>query len=330
MISREGRRARWVSVFGLLSLWGLARPVWADPSAVSVQVDCPRLSEERRASLESRAKTELLVRREIGTLAVVCSPNAVQLRWHSTAGTASEHSIPLAADAVATEEQILEALEILLNPAEPTAPVAPPAPTSPAATPKPPPRPAATASVPPAPVPRQPLASAPPSAEARLPYFELFAGGGAELWSSEAGAALGPGGRVLWAPSDHLALSGGAAIAWTLQAPEDVSARTVRIQLGGEYHFDRERRWRVGVGNVLDLLHASRNVNGVEETADERVLAGVVRAQYALLARPILIVLGPTFTVRAKPVKVQIGQRELFSLPVVAPGFTAEVGLGPL
>jgi hypothetical protein len=328
MISGERWRGRWASAFGLLSLWW-ARPVWADPSAVSVRVDCPALGEERRAALESRAKTDLLVRREKGTLAVICERDAVQLRWQPAAGGASEHSIPLATDAIATEEQILEALEVLLNPHEP-GPVTPSPPAPAAAPPKPPP-----------PSPPRPTVFAPPSAIAPAPvrestvwpYFELLAGVGVEAWSSQVIGVLGPGARVRWAPFDRFdrfAVSGGAAIAWTLKAPEDVSARAVRIHAGGEYHFDSQRRWRVGVAAQLDLLHASRSVNGVEETADERALGGFVRAQYALTARPLLIVIGPTLGFRGRPVKVQIGQRELFSVPVLAPGFTVEVGFGPL
>jgi hypothetical protein len=296
---------------------------------VSVRVDCPVLGEERRAALESRAKTELLVRRENGTLAVVCQRDAVQLRWQPAAGGASEHSIPLATDAIATEEQILEALEVLLNRPEPK-PVTPSPPAPAAAPPKPPPSPPRPTVLAPPPA----IAPAPVRESARVwPYFELLAGAGVEAWSSEVAGVLGPGARVLWAPFDpfdRLAVSGGVAIAWTLKAPEDVSARGVRIHAGGEYHFDSERRWRVGLGGQLDLLHASRSVNGVEETADERVLGGVVRAQYALTARPLVVVIGPTLSFRGRPVKVQIGQRELFNIPVLTPGFTVEVGLGPL
>jgi hypothetical protein len=332
MISGERWRGRWASAFGLLSFWW-ARPVWADPSGVSVQVDCPPLAEEPRAALESRAKTELLVRREKGILVVVCRRGAVQLRWQPAAGSVSEHSIPLAADAIATEEQILEALEVLLNPFEPK-PVtpSPPAPPPAAAPPKPlpPSPPGPTVLAPPPAIEPTPVRE---NAGAAWSYFELLAGVGVEAWSSEVTGVFGPGARVLWAPFDRfgrLAVSGGAAIAWTLKSPEDVSARAVRIHAGGEYHFDSERRWRVGLGGQLDLLRASRSVNGVEETADERVLGGVVRAQYALTARPLLVAIGPTLSFRGQPVKVQIGQRELFSIPVLAPGFTVEVGLGPL
>ena len=106
-----------------------------------------------------------------------------------------------------------------------------------------------------------------------------------------------------------------------------MSGRVVRIQVGGEYHLDRRRRWRLGAAALLDLLHASRDSLGVAETEDEHVFGGGVSARYALLGPPLAIVLGPTISVRAAPVRVEIGQREIFSIPVVAPGFSAELGL---
>ena len=323
MVLRGGRRAG--ALFFLFLGWW-SRPAWADPSGASVQVDCPALGEERRAALESRAKTELLVRRESGTLVVVCRPDGVQLRWQSAAGRASEHSIPLAADAIATEEQILEALEILLNPPEPAPPVAAPAsPQQPTPKPRPPPRPEPPApAMQPAPVP------AVEKAEASRTHFELLAGATAELWSSEVGGAVGPGARAIWALPSGFALSGGAVVAWTLKSPEEVNARTVRLHAGGEYHVDSARRWRIGASVLIDFLHANRDAGGVEETADERILGASLRAQYALSSPPFVVVLGPTLSVRTAQVDVQVGRREIFSIPVVAPGLTAELGVGPL
>ena len=103
----------------------------------------------------------------------------------------------------------------------------------------------------------------------------------------------------------------------------------IRLQAGGEYHLDRERRWRIGGAALLDLLHASREAAGVTEVEDEQIFAGILRAQYALLGPPLAIVLGPAISVRAAAVKVAIGQREIFSIPVVAPGVTAELSFGP-
>ena len=117
---------------------------------------------------------------------------------------------PLAADAIATEEQILEGLEALLHP--PAAPPAEPAPVEAACFGCQAARNTAhragyraqdrsrTAGA----LSDGGVEDAPTSP----PYFELLAGVTAELWSSEVGGAVGPGARAVWVLPGALALSG--------------------------------------------------------------------------------------------------------------------------
>jgi hypothetical protein len=314
-----------------------ARRVSAEGSGVSVEIDCPQLGEEPRAALEARAKAELLVRREQGTLLVSCRLEAADVRWTPASGDPVEHRIALAADAVATEEQILEALELLLRPHQPQS--ATPNSPVPAETPATPPKPLETppAKPPPArPSPSPPHAFPPPerrvapSAAAEAPYFELLFGPALELWSSEVAGVLGPRARVMAALPGGWAVSAGAAVAWTLRVPEDVSGRAVRLHVTGEYHLGHQRRWRVGAGALVDFLHAARDTAGSTQTENETIFGGIVQAHYAFLGPPVQLLLGPTISGRAAAVRVEIGDREIFSIPVVAFGATAELAFGPL
>src|SRR5262245_35070716 len=101
---------------GVVAAQWPARAAAAEPD-VSVVVDCPELGEEPRAALESRANTELLVRRTKGTLRVSCRQGTVAIRWEPALGESREQRIPTSAQPVGTVEQVLATLESLLGPA---------------------------------------------------------------------------------------------------------------------------------------------------------------------------------------------------------------------
>jgi hypothetical protein len=291
---------------------------------VSVRVECPALGEEQRAALESRAKAELLVRRESGSLLVSCRAGAADVRWQPQAGAARERQITLAADATATQEQILEALELLLGPEPAPAPAATPTPGVPAAKP-------AVTPLPPRAIPA-PAPAPPPAPEALIreppapdePFVELLAGAAVELWSSEAGAMLGPEARAALALPAGWAVSGGALIGWTLRAPEGVAGRLVRARLGAEYHLGSARRLRFGAALLLDWMTATRDAGETSEADHD------VGARYVLLPPPVRVALGPDVSLRGAPVRVVIGESEIFRIPTLAVGASVEIVLGPL
>jgi len=323
------RRAALRVVFFFVVLGG-ARAALADEGEVSVRVDCPGLSEEQRAALESRAKTELLVRRERGTLLVSCRAGAADVRWQPQVGQAAERQITLAPDAPATQEQVLEALELLLSPAPSETPLAnaPPETAPPAAPPKPPARPRVEPS---RPAPLAPLPSPePPRASAETPFVEVLAGAAIEVWSAEAAAALGPEARAILGLPAGWAVSAGAQAAWTLRAPSDVAGRLVRGQLGAEYHLGSARRIRFGASLLIDWLTATRSAVAGSETDHDLGFGGLLAARYVLLASPLRLALGPTLSVRPAPIRVEVGDSEIFRIPVLAIGASAELLLGPL
>jgi hypothetical protein len=321
------RRGHTLGLF--FSLLSLVAPAIAAEGGVSVRVDCPALGEEQRAALESRAKTELLVRRESGSLAVTCGAGAVDVRWQPETGAARERQIAFAPDASATQDQVLEALELLLGAAPGPAPAAsaPPAVTPPATPPVPPPPPKPPA---PAPLPVARPLPEPPARNAEAPFVEVLAGVALELWSSEAAAVLGPEARATLALPAGWAVSGGVLVAWTLRAPEDVGGRLVRGRLGGEYHPDSARRFRFGAALLLDWLTATRDSAASSETRHDVGLAGLLGARYLLLAPPVRLALGPDLSIRGAPVRVVIGDSEIFRIPTLAVGASAELVLGPL
>jgi hypothetical protein len=339
---------RLLCLLGLFAIESFGAPALAGEGEVPVRVDCPALTEEQRAALESRAKAELLVRHESGTLLIACSAGAAVVRWQPQAGAAREDRIELGSDARRTQERILEAVDRLLSPAPvsavPAPPVAEPAPVQPAAELPPlppalkPPAPKPRASRAPAPMPRAPQSTAVPAPRAlapqpassdEAPFVEVLGGAGFELWSSEAGAVLGPEARVVAGLPAGWAISAGALLAWTLRAPEDVSGRLLRGRLGAEYHLGPARRFRVGAALLLDWLTATRDVEASSETEHDLGLAGLIGARYLLFAPPLRLALGPDLTLRGAPVRVVIADREVFRIPALAAGASAELVFGP-
>jgi hypothetical protein len=158
----------------------------------------------------------------------------------------------------------------------------------------------------------------------------LLPGAAVELWSSEAGAMLGPSARVLLGLPARWAVSGGALLGWTLRAPEDVAGRLLRARLGAEYHPDSARRLRVGAALLFDWLAAQRDTGDRTETEHDLGLAGLVGARYVLFAAPVRVALGPDLSFRGAPVRVVIGESEIFRIPALAVGMSAEIVLGPL
>jgi hypothetical protein len=314
----------WGALFALISVFS-ARSGRADPANISVQVDCGELAEEQRAALESRANAELLVRRQPGTLFVTCRGGRVGIRWQPASGNAVENEIPLPADPRDAEEDVLEALELLLQPAAP--PEAAPEQRAPATAPAPPKTPEPPPVAEPAAHPRP----VEPAAErGTSPFFEVLAGAAFELWSSEVTGALGPRARVLFAFPGGWALTGGGQIAWALRAPRDVNGRDIRGHLGGEYHIDPGRRFRIGAAAFVELFQAVRDTTSATDSENETVFGAALDARYVLFGAPLGVALGPTVSARTGTVRVAIGADEIFHIPAVTLGFGAELVWGPL
>src|SRR5882724_13633190 len=119
-------------VIGALALLLFARPGMGSPD-VTVAVDCPGFDAEGRAALDARARADLLVRNDGGTLVIVCRGNTATLSWHPLAGAPSTSATPITDDARASADSVLEALDTLLALPAPNAD-----PTLPAATAAPP------------------------------------------------------------------------------------------------------------------------------------------------------------------------------------------------
>jgi hypothetical protein len=275
----------------------------------AITIDCPMLAVEPRAALESRAQAELLARGEAGTLGVACAAGSAQLNWRPAQGEPSDGTVTLPSDPRAAIDSILEALDELLNGTSPS--------------------------------PRQPVLVAPswasvePSRRAPGELTPSGIRGGAaagmsfEAWSGTE-SVLGPSMRAEVLFPIRLALEGGARIAWGLAAPAEVSARLVRLDVGLEYAFDESRHFRVGAAALFDSLHVASSAGGVTQNASGASFGAGFRATYTLTVTHLVhVALGPTLSVRPRPIRVDEGIRESFRIPVSALGALVELELAP-
>jgi hypothetical protein len=306
---------------GALTL--LAPVLRASPAAAqsaTVAVDCPAFDDETRAALDARARAELLVREQGGTLVVACRGGDATLTWHPLDGQPRARVAPLAADARSSIDHILEALDSVLA----NAPASGEGPgTAVIATPEQQPAP----SVPAAP-PRPPESPAPPEAEAeatRTPEggkpprrFRVAFGAGAigELWSGS--EALGGHLFAALALPSRFSVSVTGGGLWALRTPSSVSANIVRLGAGGDYGIDRAEHFRVGADVFADLVHAESSQAG----SDDRAFVGAsVRATAGFDVGRLRLQIGPTLAAHPGKVVVQIGDTEAFHVPTFAFGF---------
>lgn len=300
---------------------------WLAGSAVAqapdsrVVVECPAFDAESRAALEARAKADLIVRHVSGTLSFVCGA-AGRVTWTPAGGDTVQGDVPLAPNTNEAIERFLESAEgLLLAASAPVPPAPPPAdstqvpPAAPPAEAPPPPEPeAATPVVSESPSPRAPAARGIP--------FGAAAGGVFEMWDSP--PALGASGLVRWYVSRHLRLDAVGMLLFTTEASLGISGRVVRGAAGAEWSFGADERFRVGARAFVDSLRASAADGG--GSSEDVSAGGRVHATYAVpLAGSVSLVFGPFLAVRGAPVRVELGAREAFRVPVVTGG--AEIQL---
>jgi hypothetical protein len=317
--------------------WALALPgalAWAasadaQPAPV-LAIDCPELGAEPRSALESRARADLMVRRESGTLVVVCSPGVARLSWHPLRGASVESTASLPSDPRIAVDGLLEAIDALLGPSEPI--MGPPEPVLPDTSNAP----MAGASTVPGgpraadPAPASGVVAAAPPAPAPV-GVGVAAGASLELWSQAVIGTLGPEARVQLVVPRGLALTAGGGVSWTLASSMGVSARVIRLLAGAEYAVDDAGRVRVGANAFADGLRAIPDPS-LQTAATTRTTFGVgLRASYAFISsQPFQLLVGPTLSLRPSPVRVNLDANEVFRVPVLAVGLTAELAFGPL
>ncbi|HEX4340506.1 MAG TPA: hypothetical protein VH062_31575 [Polyangiaceae bacterium] len=321
--------SRLASVLGIV-VATLPLVAGADPT-VTLAVDCPGFDAETRAALEARAKAELLVRNAPGTFVVACRGPSASLSWHPLAGRPAVTVATLDADARASVERVLEALDTLLTtpapaPAESVA-------NTPAPLPVLAPEPVATVVRPP-PVLALPPPSTPPTElpprTSQWPGLLVSAGVATELWSKT--AALGPRARLLVPVTSHLELGALVTVLFTTRSPESVSGRSVRIGATGDCGVDRGSRFRVGAGVFADLVHASATVGSDDATE----FGAMLHATAALVEAPVRIELGPTLVVHPKPIDVILGPKRdgsettEFGLHPFTAGLVLDITAGPV
>jgi hypothetical protein len=288
-----------------------------------VIVDCVALDPEHRAALEARAKADLIVRHETGTLAFECSGATGVVAWTPASGRTLRGQRALPSDADGAIETLLEGAERLIVAGHEahTAAAAPPTAASPEPTEAAPP----PASVIAAPPPGEPAVEPrpPPPARPGLP-FGFAAGAAVEIWDQV--PAVGPGGLVSWYAVPRLRIDAGGSLLFSTEERLGVTGRLVRVRAGGEFSVDDAERFRVGAGLLFDTLKASADAALGVDAAQNTSFGGRLHFHYAApVAGSWRIAFGPYLTGRAAPVRVELGTIEAFRVPVVTGG--AEVQL---
>jgi hypothetical protein len=295
---------------------------------VTVAVDCPGFDAEGRAALDARARADLLVRNDGGTLVIVCRGSIATLSWHPLTGAPSTSATPITDSTRSSIDGVLEALDVLLAPPaanEEETPVVAPEATPPEAT-APPLQP-------------KPAELAPPRAQMDSPAVDrstvvsrgrrsvevvLGAGTAAEFWTGT--AALGVRGLVAIPLPLRLAAGATGTVLWDLASPSGVNARLSRVALGGEYGVDRAERFRVGADGFVEFLHAASGANGAD---DKTAFGGAVHASAALLLKPVRIQAGPIFELRPNELRVQLGASDALAVTHFTFGLAVDVAFGP-
>jgi hypothetical protein len=315
------RRAGW-RLFGAAALASWACKA-TEHDATVVAIDCAALATEHRAALESRAKAELLVRSQSGTLVVACRGGTAELTWHSLRGGSSVARVALDGDDRATVDRVLAALDPLLDVPAPGATQSAGS-VVPVVAPEIPPEDANAPT--PVDAPTPPARATPPRSEARTaavpaeeaPLWAASAGAFAELWSANVIGVIGPRAHAGVALPAGIAFGASAVIAWTPVATSNVRGRLVRLGMDAEYQLGDERRFRLGAGASLDLIHASADGSLQTDPADAAVPGASLHALYAFPGRPFRVALGPIVGIHGGPVRVELGATEVFRLPAVA------------
>lgn len=295
-------------------------PAHADGGSPIVSVECPELDPEVAAALKARAQADLLVRQINGILLVSCG-DGTTLTFTPADGPSRTAAVPVNAAEKGAVDAVLETLDAILRaPETPALPAEPPT-APPAAPPRPDPVPE------PEPGPEAPVRPLPRD-DSERPVFLVAAGAFAELWSREIGGALGPRARgVLRMPSGFGLVAGGAAL-FTPARAAGVSARLVQLFAGGERWFGRDERVEVGVTLGADLLHTSEG-GAVPETADHVAFAGDLHGAMVVFPAPLSLSVGLHGVVHPGPVRVQLGETEVFRIPTVTVGVSLDGVLGP-
>jgi hypothetical protein len=288
-----------------------------------VTVHCPALDPEHRAALEARAKADLIVRHETGTLAFECLGSTGVVAWTPGSGGTLRGELALPKDADAAIEALLEDAERLLvanhdsHLTLPAPSAVPPAPAEPA-----PPVPVA-----PPPSREEPAIVEPPEpargASHGLP-FAFAAGVAVEVWDLV--PALGPGVRIGWYAAPRLRLDVGGDLLFSTEERLGITGRLVRVHAGGELSLGDGERFRLGASLLFDTLKASGDASLGVGTAQDTSFGGRLHAHYAVpVAGAWRVAFGPYLTGRAAPVRVELGNSEAFRIPVITGG--AEVVL---
>ena len=324
-MKRRARRAvgacRGVAAAFLLALCARAQGPATAAADIHVTVDCPALDAEHRAALEARAKSDLIVRHETGSLVFQCIGPAGAVAWTPASGQTLRAEITLPSNADAAIDALLESAERLLVTSHDAPPAAAPSPplvvSTPAAETPPPPQPVV------APPPEAPAVRPEPSQKAsRGVPLGVAAGAALEIWDWV--PALGPGVLLGWYVAPQLRLEAGGTLLFTTEDNLGIGGRLVRLHAGGELALGDERRFRLGAGVLVETLKATDSDGG--ESAQDTAYGGRLHGHFAApLSSAWNAAFGPFLSGRAAPVKVELGSTEAFRIPVVTGGLEIQL-----
>lgn len=236
----------------------------------AVRIECPDLTIERAAELESRVRANLLTAEPAATVTITCGPERADVRVAAATEAVTVH-VPLGArdsfrdDVLRGVEEALQ--ELARHPAQPQA-----GPEANANSPEPEPATVAPAEPPPpiaAPASVQPFAAQPVAARSqpppvRRPWTEIRASGLGELWRDRVaiGGALGVGYAT---PSVWLAARTAVLRPAASSADYGATEWHASVELGLQPAFAAGFRASIGLGPSL-LFVDPRGLTAINST----------------------------------------------------------------
>jgi len=319
-------------VLGALTLLnGVLRAPSASAKGAPVSVDCPAFDDETRAALDARARAELLVRQQGGTLVVSCRTNDALLTWHPSTGNPRRESrrsiaTPGRASITFSKRSTLywrARRRTILGPKGPRLHLrklnprrAPHRHTARTARSQ-----ARGTGIRAANWQRRGGSTRERDAASRVSHrFRSRVVG--ELWSRN--EALGAHAfATLPLPSRFSVSVTGEASGPAL--PEGIDANLVRIAAGGDYGIDPAEHFRVGADAFVDFVHAESAQAG----ADDKAFVGAsLRATAGFQLGAVRLQFGPTVSIHPGKVVIQIGDTEAFHVPTFAAGLRLDGVIG--
>jgi hypothetical protein len=231
----------------------LARPVSATP--VDLQIECPGLSAELQASLEARARAELSMKRlEDWHLRITCDGPRATVEFTPAGGPASLRDGAL----IGEPEDWVDRVLSLLHDAAAIEEAAPPASGASFPATHEQPEAATRAAEPARPVERPTPAATQPDAaprgasprQAGSVRLEPEASIGAEVWSAEPLALVGPAASLGIHLEGRFRIVPTAAVAWSAGSKQDIAVRLIEAGVDAVVG----ERWWVGFGGRVAWL----------------------------------------------------------------------------